>query len=79
MRVIYLILFEEMKFSSLLQKNKYKDTTILPACDVIKMATINGALAQGREKESGKIQIGYDATIAKKDEILQIIEKWRKV
>lgn len=56
-------LFEEMKFSSLLQKNKYKDTTILPACDVIKMATINGALAQGREKESGKIQIGYDADL----------------
>jgi 5-methylthioadenosine/S-adenosylhomocysteine deaminase len=38
-------LFEEMKFASLLQKVKEKDPTILPAADVIKIATINGAKA----------------------------------
>lgn len=56
-------LFEEMKIASILQKNKYKDTTILGAEEILEMVTINGALAQGREMESGKIEVGYDADL----------------
>lgn len=40
-------MFEEMKFASLLQKVSTMDSTVLPAKDVIKMATINGAKALG--------------------------------
>lgn len=56
-------LFEEMKIASILQKNKYKDTTIMDAELVLKIATINGAVAQGRQSNSGKIVEGYDADI----------------
>lgn len=55
-------IFEEMKMSSILQKNKYSDTTILSSKEVLKMATVNGALAHGRDA-SGKIEVGYDADL----------------
>jgi len=54
-------LFEEMKMASLLQKYITNDPTTLPATETLKMATVNGAIAQGRENESGMIKDGYDA------------------
>ena len=54
-------LFEEIKMASLLQKYALSDPTAAPAMDVLKMATINGAKAQGRAHESGMLAQGYDA------------------
>jgi len=54
-------LFEEIKTAALLQKYLTKDPTALPAYQAIKLATVNGAIGQGRENETGKIAVGYDA------------------
>lgn len=54
-------LFEEIKMASLLQKYATEDPTALPALEALKMATVNGAKAQGRAKESGMIAEGFDA------------------
>ena len=56
-------LFEEIKMASLLQKYATNDPTALPAYKTLELATTNGAKAQGREMESGKIKTGYDADI----------------
>jgi 5-methylthioadenosine/S-adenosylhomocysteine deaminase len=56
-------LFEEIKLASILQKCATENPTALRAEEAIKMATINGALAQGRENTSGKLAIGYDADL----------------
>jgi len=56
-------LFEEMKMASLLQKYATNDPTSAPAASILEMATINGAKSQGRDKESGKLAIGYDADL----------------
>jgi len=54
-------MFEEIKTAALLQKYLTKDPSALPAYEAIKLATVNGAIGQGREKETGKIAPGYDA------------------
>jgi 5-methylthioadenosine/S-adenosylhomocysteine deaminase len=54
-------LFEEIKTAALLQKHLTKDPTALPAYEAINLATVNGAIGQGRENETGKIAPGYDA------------------
>jgi 5-methylthioadenosine/S-adenosylhomocysteine deaminase len=56
-------LFEEIKTAALLQKYLTKDPTALPAYEAIKLATVNGAIGQGRENETGKIKVGYDADL----------------
>lgn len=56
-------LFEEIKLSALLSKGKALDPTATPAYEALKMATVNGAKAQGREGETGMIAAGYDADI----------------
>ncbi|MCL2225732.1 MAG: amidohydrolase [Defluviitaleaceae bacterium] len=56
-------LFEELKMASLLQKYITSDPTALPAYEALKMATVNGAKAQGRQAESGTIQENYDADL----------------
>ena len=56
-------LFEEIKTAALLQKHITGDPSALPALQAIKMATVNGALGQGRENESGKIAEGFDADL----------------
>jgi 5-methylthioadenosine/S-adenosylhomocysteine deaminase len=56
-------LFEEIKTAAILQKYLTKDPTALPAYEAIKLATVNGAIGQGRENETGKIAEGYDADL----------------
>ncbi|MBO4563132.1 MAG: amidohydrolase [Clostridia bacterium] len=56
-------LFEEIKLSALLAKAEALDPTALPAYDALKMATVNGAAAQGRADETGRIALGLDADI----------------
>ena len=56
-------MFEEIKTAALLQKTQSGDPTVLPAYEAIKMATVNGAIGQGREAETGRIAPGYDADL----------------
>lgn len=56
-------LFEEMKFAALIHKLYSADPTILPANQVLEMATINGARALGLEKEVGSIGVGKKADV----------------
>jgi len=56
-------MFEEIKTAALLQKYATGDPSALPAYEAIKMATVNGALGQGRENETGRILPGYDADL----------------
>ena len=56
-------MFEEIKTAALLQKYKTGDPAVLPAYEAIKMATVNGALGQGRENETGRIRPGFDADL----------------
>ena len=49
-------LFEAMKFTALLQKGINENPKLLPAYEIIKMATINGAKALKKENEIGSIK-----------------------
>lgn len=51
-------MFEEMKFAALLQKGILENPVVMPAYEVLKMATINGAKALGMEEKIGSIQEG---------------------
>ena len=53
-------MFEEMHLASLIHKGLAKDPTVLPAWDVIDMATRNGAKALGME-DTGEIAVGKQA------------------
>ena len=56
-------LFEVMKSTALLQKGLNEDATLIPAYDVLKMATINGAKALGLESKIGSIEVGKQADL----------------
>lgn len=56
-------LFETMKFTALLQKGIKEDATELPAYEVLKMATINGAKALDLDKQIGSVEEGKIADI----------------
>ena len=55
-------MFEEMKFGALLAKGANLDPSLLPAEQIVAMATVNGARSQQREK-CGLICEGYDADL----------------
>lgn len=56
-------MFETMKYTALLQKGINEDATSLPAYEVIKMATINGAKALGINDKTGSIDEGKKADL----------------
>jgi len=57
-------MFEIMKTTALLHKGIQKEPTLLPAEQVLRMATIEGAKALLWEKEIGSIEVGKDADLA---------------
>ncbi len=56
-------LFEEIKLASILAKGISGDPTRLPAFEALKLATVNGAKAQGREGQIGRVKAGYQADL----------------
>lgn len=56
-------MFQTMKIAALLQKQAYSDPTVLPAQQVLKMATTGGAEALGLGGEVGSIEVGKKADI----------------
>ena len=56
-------MFKEMKTAALLQKIRYMDPTVLPAQQVVEMATTDGAKALGLEKTVGSLEVGKKADI----------------
>ena len=58
-----LSLFEEMKFASLIQKATRLDAASLPADQILRMATINGAKALGLDREIGSLEVGKKADL----------------
>ncbi|MCC4262614.1 amidohydrolase [Pseudomonas aestusnigri] len=58
-----LSLFEEMKFASLIQKATRLDATVLPADQILRMATINGARALGVGDRIGSLEVGKQADL----------------
>jgi len=60
-------MFEVMKTTALLHKGIQKEPTLLPAEQVLRMATIEGAKALLWKKEIGSIEIGKDADLVMVD------------
>jgi len=56
-------MFETMKIGALLQKLTYLNPIVMPAFEVLKMATINGAKALGLDDSIGSIELGKKADI----------------
>ncbi|HHT87314.1 MAG TPA: amidohydrolase [Clostridiales bacterium] len=56
-------LFEEIKLSALLAKNKHSDPSLFTAYDALKLATVNGAKSQGNYGVTGQLIEGYEADI----------------
>lgn len=56
-------LFAEMKTAALMQKGALLDPTALGARDTLALATINGARAQGRESQIGRVKQGMEADL----------------
>ena len=56
-------MFNEMKFTSLLNKLRSHSSTVFPAWKILRMATIDGAKAIGLGDQIGSIEIGKKADI----------------
>jgi 5-methylthioadenosine/S-adenosylhomocysteine deaminase len=56
-------IFNEMKLTALFNKIKYRDPMIMPAWDVLRMATIEGAQAIGLGDEIGSLEAGKQADL----------------
>lgn len=54
-------MLEEIKLTAMLHKGSTLDPLAVPAATALRMATANGARAQGREYECGVIAAGFDA------------------
>ena len=52
-----------MKFAALLQKSDTKNSTIMPAHEALRLATIEGAKAIGMENELGSLEVGKRADV----------------
>jgi 5-methylthioadenosine/S-adenosylhomocysteine deaminase len=56
-------IFNEMKLTALFNKIRYGDPTVMPAWEVLRMATIEGAQAVGLEDRIGSLEEGKEADI----------------
>jgi cytosine/adenosine deaminase-related metal-dependent hydrolase len=56
-------LFTQMRLCAILQKNAQGDRSLLPASEVVPMATSVAARVLGIEKSSGSLEVGKDADI----------------
>lgn len=56
-------IFTEMKLTALFNKIKYQDPTMMPAWDVLRMATIEGARAIGLDHQIGSLEVGKEADL----------------
>ncbi|MCB0062867.1 MAG: amidohydrolase family protein, partial [Caldilineaceae bacterium] len=56
-------IFTEMKLTALFNKIQYQDPTIMPAWEVLRMATIEGARAIGLDHKVGSLEIGKEADL----------------
>jgi 5-methylthioadenosine/S-adenosylhomocysteine deaminase len=56
-------IFNEMKLTALFNKIKYRDPTVMPAWDALRMATIEGAQAIGLGDEIGSLEAGKQADL----------------
>jgi 5-methylthioadenosine/S-adenosylhomocysteine deaminase len=56
-------MFETIKAAALLQKLVYQNPTVMPAYEVLKMATVNAAKALGLAENVGSLQVGKKADI----------------
>lgn len=57
----------EMQYASMLAKGSTGDPTVLPAHEVLEMATIRGARALGLDKETGSLSVGKAADMVAVD------------
>jgi len=55
--------FEAIKLAALLQKGTTLEPTALPAYEALKLATVNGAKAQGQEHQIGRVREGLEADL----------------
>jgi len=53
----------EMKLAAVIQKARLLDPRAMPAADVLRMATLNGARAMGMESQVGSIEVGKRADL----------------
>jgi 5-methylthioadenosine/S-adenosylhomocysteine deaminase len=56
-------MFNEMKLTALFNKIKYRDPKIMPAWEVLRMATIEGAQAIGLGDQIGSLEVGKQADL----------------
>jgi 5-methylthioadenosine/S-adenosylhomocysteine deaminase len=56
-------IFNEMKLTALFNKIKFRDPTIMPAWEVLRMATVEGAMAIGLGHEIGSLEVGKQADL----------------
>ncbi len=52
-----------MKLTALFNKIKYRDPTVMPAWEVLRMATVEGAQAIGLGDEIGSLEVGKQADL----------------
>lgn len=55
--------WNEMKLTALFNKIKYRDPTVMPAWEVLRMGTIEGAQAIGLGDEIGSLEVGKKADL----------------
>ena len=56
-------IFNEMKLTALFNKIKYRNPTVMPAWEVLRMATIEGAQAIGLGDQVGSLEPGKQADL----------------
>ena len=56
-------IFNEMKLTALFNKIKFRDPTAMPAWEVLRMATVEGARAIGLGDEIGSLEVGKAADL----------------